>query len=267
VAGKMVSGQVLLGGLLREYRSAANLTQEELAERAGLSVQAISMLERGARRTPRTNTVEALSDALRLDASQREMLVAAARGKPEPGALLGHVAGHAAEPLARGSDAAAPSAPLARRWLPSRWWPVPALQGGLLAAMFLIVFTGGGGWLWRPGPSPAPSSSSLSLPRCTTADHPRSCWATVTYAGIDQGGPCHDQVPLYVRGGGQVCLARGELVEISCYYSGRPSVDGDKFQEHVVEEDSGRLEYVGHIPDRFVDLGNNHPSAVAIARC
>lgn len=69
----------LFGALLREYRASANLTQEELAARAGLSVQAVSMLERGVRRTPRSRTVELLARAMQLDAAQRQALVAAAR--------------------------------------------------------------------------------------------------------------------------------------------------------------------------------------------
>jgi transcriptional regulator with XRE-family HTH domain len=41
------------GALLARYRGAANLTQEDLAERAGLSVRAIRALERGgSRRLP-----------------------------------------------------------------------------------------------------------------------------------------------------------------------------------------------------------------------
>ena len=38
-----------LGDLVRRHRTAAALSQEELAERAGLSVRAISDLERGIR--------------------------------------------------------------------------------------------------------------------------------------------------------------------------------------------------------------------------
>ena len=44
------------GSLLRRYRLAAGLTQEELAERANLSVQGISNLERGVRRLPYKHT-------------------------------------------------------------------------------------------------------------------------------------------------------------------------------------------------------------------
>jgi tetratricopeptide (TPR) repeat protein/transcriptional regulator with XRE-family HTH domain len=65
--------------LLRQHRAAANLTQEELSERSGVSVHAISMLERGVRRTPRPSTVEFLAGALRLDGPRREAFVAAAR--------------------------------------------------------------------------------------------------------------------------------------------------------------------------------------------
>src|SRR5436309_6878503 len=63
---------------------AANLTQEELAARADLSVNAITMLERGVRRAPRPGTVERLAQALELDAPSRAALVQAARGQTEP---------------------------------------------------------------------------------------------------------------------------------------------------------------------------------------
>ena len=41
---------------LRRLRVAANLTQEDLAGRAGLSVNAIGLLERGLRRIPRPSS-------------------------------------------------------------------------------------------------------------------------------------------------------------------------------------------------------------------
>jgi transcriptional regulator with XRE-family HTH domain len=83
VAGKNVSGEGAFGDLLRAYRQAANLTQEALAERSGMSVEAIGALERGERRSPRPSTVEFLAEALKLDAAQRQALVAAARGRIE----------------------------------------------------------------------------------------------------------------------------------------------------------------------------------------
>ena len=56
---------------LRQLRQAAGLTQEELAERAGLSVKAISALERGRRQRPYPHTVRALADALGLSEPER----------------------------------------------------------------------------------------------------------------------------------------------------------------------------------------------------
>jgi predicted ATPase/DNA-binding XRE family transcriptional regulator len=70
--------------LLREYRLAARLTQEALAARAGLSADAVSALERGARRTPRTSTIALLARALRLSAPDAEALAAAARWRSRP---------------------------------------------------------------------------------------------------------------------------------------------------------------------------------------
>jgi ABC-type transport system substrate-binding protein/transcriptional regulator with XRE-family HTH domain len=64
--------------LLRYHRMAAGLTQEELAALAQLSVDAISTLERGARRTPRKDTVALLADALNLLPEDRTTFLAAA---------------------------------------------------------------------------------------------------------------------------------------------------------------------------------------------
>ena len=67
------------GSLLRQARTAAALSQEELAERAGVSARGVSDLERGLRRAPRLETVRMLADALGLDAAARAALLAAAR--------------------------------------------------------------------------------------------------------------------------------------------------------------------------------------------
>jgi transcriptional regulator with XRE-family HTH domain len=53
------------GAHLRRRR-AAGLTQEGLAERAGLSARGVSDLERGARRAPQRETVRRLARSLRL---------------------------------------------------------------------------------------------------------------------------------------------------------------------------------------------------------
>src|SRR5262245_8782151 len=67
--------------MLLRHRLAAGLTQEQLAERSGLSVNGVSLLERGARTSPRTSTVTALARALDLDRAEREAFAAAARPK------------------------------------------------------------------------------------------------------------------------------------------------------------------------------------------
>ncbi len=73
------------GELVRRHRTAAALSQEELAERAGLSVRAISDLERGVHRAPRLESVRLLAEALGLAEDERAMLLSAAR--PEGGIL------------------------------------------------------------------------------------------------------------------------------------------------------------------------------------
>jgi predicted ATPase/DNA-binding XRE family transcriptional regulator len=65
--------------LLRQLRSAAALSQEGLAERAGLSVRGISDLERGLSQAPRLETVRLLADGLALGDDERAALLAAAR--------------------------------------------------------------------------------------------------------------------------------------------------------------------------------------------
>jgi transcriptional regulator with XRE-family HTH domain len=70
------------GDLLQRYRVAAGLTQEELAERAGVSTRGISDLERGARGLPRKDTLQFLLSALELAQADRAALVAAARRTP-----------------------------------------------------------------------------------------------------------------------------------------------------------------------------------------
>jgi predicted ATPase/transcriptional regulator with XRE-family HTH domain len=72
--------------LLQQYRGTAGLSQEELAERAGLSKRGISDLERGRRRLPHPATVRRLADALDLDTGQRAGLLASVRRSSQPGA-------------------------------------------------------------------------------------------------------------------------------------------------------------------------------------
>lgn len=71
-------GPVGFGELLRQYRLAAAITQQQLAERARISVEAVSTLERGARRRPQRQTVDLLASALDLSRGQHDALLAAA---------------------------------------------------------------------------------------------------------------------------------------------------------------------------------------------
>ncbi|HKT38919.1 MAG TPA: AAA family ATPase, partial [Ktedonobacterales bacterium] len=65
--------------LLRRARRNVGLTQEELAERAGLSARAITAIERGISRAPHKTTVELLCAALELPPEQYAAFLAAAR--------------------------------------------------------------------------------------------------------------------------------------------------------------------------------------------
>jgi tetratricopeptide (TPR) repeat protein/transcriptional regulator with XRE-family HTH domain len=71
------------GAQLRARRIAAKLSQEELAEQSGVSVRAISNLERGKTRWPHPGSVQRLADALDLTGQTRaEFIDAASRRLP-----------------------------------------------------------------------------------------------------------------------------------------------------------------------------------------
>jgi tetratricopeptide (TPR) repeat protein/transcriptional regulator with XRE-family HTH domain len=91
-----------LGALLRDWRRASGLTQEELADRSGLSVRAISDLERGRSTRPYRRSLALIADALGLTAAARDELSGAAIGhparRPPPAALAEPGTGAAAGP-------------------------------------------------------------------------------------------------------------------------------------------------------------------------
>lgn len=72
-----MSGPSTFGELLRQYRLTAGFTQEALAERAGISADAIAALERGRRAAPRLDTTAQLARALELDGPSREQFLMA----------------------------------------------------------------------------------------------------------------------------------------------------------------------------------------------
>jgi predicted ATPase/DNA-binding XRE family transcriptional regulator len=77
------------GEVLCAYRAGVGLTQEQLADRAGLSADAISLLERNVRSSPRASTVRLLAQALGLSSAELDAFAAAARRKrPGPAVSL-----------------------------------------------------------------------------------------------------------------------------------------------------------------------------------
>ncbi len=138
------------GTLLKQNRLAAGLSQEALAARSGVSADAISMLERGARQVPHATTIRLLAEALRLSGQEHATLMAAARHRrprdPAGGAALD-----------ANSDPA-PDVPLAALFPPARALPRPLVtplgrerELNALTALLrdltrrLLVVTGPGG--------------------------------------------------------------------------------------------------------------------------
>ena len=70
-----------LAQLLKSLRVNAGLTQEQLAEAAGISARSVSDLERGINRTARRDTARLIADALGMSGAIRELFEATARGK------------------------------------------------------------------------------------------------------------------------------------------------------------------------------------------
>jgi transcriptional regulator with XRE-family HTH domain len=71
-----------LGTLLRAWRERAFLTQEELADRAGLNVRTIRRLELDTSQRPRPASMSMLAQALNLNAREQRELIAAALSAP-----------------------------------------------------------------------------------------------------------------------------------------------------------------------------------------
>jgi tetratricopeptide (TPR) repeat protein/transcriptional regulator with XRE-family HTH domain len=101
--------ELSFAALLRRLRAGAKLTQEELAEAAGISPRSVSDLERGINRTARKDTALLLADALSLTGQVRALFVAAARGRAPAADVL--ATGNGA---AQGAGAAAATRTLPR---------------------------------------------------------------------------------------------------------------------------------------------------------
>ena len=73
------TAQANFGELLRAHRRRLPLTQEQLAERAGLSERTLRNLEGGRIHRPYRDTIRRLADALTLTGEERQDFEAAAR--------------------------------------------------------------------------------------------------------------------------------------------------------------------------------------------
>ena len=121
-------------GLLRQLRAEAGLTQEELAEAAGLSPRSVSDLERGIHRTAHKDTALLLADALGLAEPARALFVAAARGQ-----------GPAADVLAARQGAAPGAFAAATRGLPRDIAAFTGRQAELAQLMGTLTAVAAGG--------------------------------------------------------------------------------------------------------------------------
>jgi len=131
------------GGLLRQLRAEAGLTQEELAEAAGLSPRSVSDLERGINRTARKDTALLLADALNLAEPARALFVGAARGHTPAAGVLPAVRrqAQATSPAAVGGVHGFPAALTS---FIGRDGPLREIAG-MLAKHRLVTVTGPGG--------------------------------------------------------------------------------------------------------------------------
>ncbi len=127
------------GTLLRRYRLAAGLTQEALAERAGVSLDGISALERGYRRSPQRDTLALLAGALALSDEQGRAFEAAAVRPAFP-----RRRGGASVTVGPWPDSAIPNLPLALTSFVGRDRELAEI-GTLVRGHRMVTLTGAGG--------------------------------------------------------------------------------------------------------------------------
>lgn len=76
------------GQLLRRYRVAAGISQRAVADRAGISLQAVAALENGRRKAPYRDTLQRLAAALKLSQAERSEFYRAGARRPIDSAIV-----------------------------------------------------------------------------------------------------------------------------------------------------------------------------------
>ena len=154
------------GGLLRQLRDDAGLTQEQLAEAARVSKRAVSDLERGINRTARKDTAVLLAGALGLDERARELFVSAARGRASTDDVLAALDGRSPGAFAAAARVRPNNLPAQVASFIGRDQEL-ADAGALARSSRLVTLTGAGGaarpgWpcSWPPGYSTGPVMGS-----------------------------------------------------------------------------------------------------------
>jgi non-specific serine/threonine protein kinase len=134
------------GATLRRYRELAGLSQEQLAERAGLSEKAIGALERGERRRPYPRTLDLLATVLGLHGEERRALIAAALGDSGKKPTVGSRARPSPDPASHPSEWFPPkhNLPTPLTSFVGREREVAGLKERLLTTR-LLTLTGAGG--------------------------------------------------------------------------------------------------------------------------
>lgn len=187
--------EAAFGELLRQYRVAAELSQEALAERAHMSARGVSDLERGVRTKPYRGTVEQLASALELSAPEQEALERAARRVREsPPPPTPDVGGSEAETLLATKLAVPP----ARAQLVPRPHLLERLEAGLQGSLTLLAAPPGSGkttllsaWRASPAGQRVPVAwVSLDARDNDIARFRRYVLAALDAAGVDVGAEC-----------------------------------------------------------------------------
>jgi transcriptional regulator with XRE-family HTH domain len=80
-------GARMFGDMVRAHRGRLGITQEELADRSGVSVRGLGKIEAGRISRPRPSTVRLLADAFGLSGAERDRFCAAAGPGPAPGTI------------------------------------------------------------------------------------------------------------------------------------------------------------------------------------